>query len=497
MVNGAAVRRWWQRPTAPLLVLAALQCAIHLATNGVYGFHTDELYYIISGQHPALGYVDYPPVTPLLAWLNTSLFGISPWTLRLFPALASAVVVFLTGLCAKELGGGRGVSILASTVALMSPLLLGTWLFQTVVFDQLTWMIAIYLLLRLLRTGDRRLFILLGIDFGVGFETKLTIVALCAGIAVAVLVSRDLRPFLRTRYPWMGLAIALALAAPNVGWQIANGFPTLMYIRNHSGDIAQSGGIATFVEIFILSMGPLFLPLWIAGLVLLFRNQRQRPIGVLTVVAILLLLPEGKGYYPAPTIPVVLAAGCVAVGRIVSRRRRRWAVGLVTAGGLLEVALLLRLILPVVPPSSLHTLGIDKLNPDYANTVGWPELTAQVGAVYNALPARQRATTAIFTSIDGAAGAIDIYGGREHLPQAISPHLNFWYWKPANLDATTLVTVGYNPSDLTFLCGTITRAGTVTFPDAIVNLEQGAPILVCTNLRESINAAWPSLRNFS
>jgi hypothetical protein len=218
---------------------------------------------------------------------------------------------------------------------------------------------------------------------------------------------------------------------------------------------------------------------------------------VLTVVAILLLLPEGKGYYPAPTIPVVLAAGCVAVGRIVSRRRRRWAVGLVAAGGLLEVALLLRLILPVVPPSSLHRLGIDKLNPDYANTVGWPELTAQVGAVYNALPARQRATTAILTSIDGAAGAIDIYGGREHLPQAISPHLNFWYWKPANLDATTLVTVGYNPSDLTFLCGTITRAGTVTFPDAIVNLEQGAPILVCTNLRESINAAWPSLRNFS
>ena len=120
-----------------------------------------------------------------------------------------------------------------------------------------------------------------------------------------------------------------------------------------------------------------------------------------------------------------------------------------------------------------------------------------VGAVYNALPPAQRAHTAILASIDGEAGAVDIYGPREHLPQAISPHLNFWYWKPANLHATTLVTVGYNPSDLAFLCGTMTRAGTVTFRDALVNLEQGAPILVCTNLRESINAAWPSLRNFS
>jgi 4-amino-4-deoxy-L-arabinose transferase-like glycosyltransferase len=212
---------------AILLAVAALQCAIHLVTNGAYGFHTDELYDIISGQHPALrlGYVDYQPITPLLAWLNTSIFGISPWTLRLFPALASALVVFLTGLCAKELGGRQRVAILASSVALMSPLLLGIWLFQTVAFDQLTWMIALYLLLRLLHTGDRRLFLLLGLDLGVGVETKLTIVALCVGIAVAVLASRDLRPFLRTPYPWIGVLIALALAAPNVGWQIANKSP--------------------------------------------------------------------------------------------------------------------------------------------------------------------------------------------------------------------------------------------------------------------------------
>lgn len=496
MLRVSAVRRWWKRPTAPLLVVAAASLAIHLATNGVYGFHTDELYYMICGQHPALGYVDFPPVTPMLARLNTSIFGISPWTLRLFPALAVAGVVFLTGLCARELGGSRGVSILASAVALLSPLLLGTWLFQTVAFDQLTWMIAIYLLLRIVRTGDRRLFILLGLALGVGIETKLTIDALGAGIAVAVLVSRDLRRFLRTPYPWMGLSIALALTAPNVGWQIANGFPTLIYIGNHRADIAQGGGIVSFVELFILTMGPLLLPVWIAGMVALLRDPRLRPMGVLVIVVLLLLLPEGKGYYPGPTIPLVLAAGCVAVGRIVSRTRRRRATGLMLAGGILEALLLLPILLPVVPASSLHRLGIDRLNPDFANTVGWPQLTAQVGGVYNSLPAQQRATTAILANIDGAAGAIDIYGDSEHLPRAISPHLTFWYWKPANLDATTLVTVGYNPQDLAFLCGTITRAGTVTLPYSIVNLEQGAPILVCTNLRESINAAWPSLRNF-
>ena len=95
------------------------------------------------------------------------------------------------------------------------------------------------------------------------------------------------------------------------------------------------------------------------------------------------------------------------------------------------------------------------------------------------------------------AGAIDIYGGRDRLPQAISPHLTFWYWKPANLDATSLVTVGFNPGDIAFFCGTVTRAGTVRMPDSVANQEAGTPILVCTHLRESINAAWPSLRSFN
>jgi hypothetical protein len=494
----AAVRRWWARPTAPLLVIAALKFAIHLATNGVYGFQRDEMYYIISGQHPALGYVDYPPVTPMLAWLNTSIFGISPWTLRLFPALAGAIVVFLAGMCAREMGASRGIAVLASLVTLMSPLLLGAnWLFQTVTFDQLTWLIAMYLLLRILRTGSGSLFILLGIDIGIGLETKLTILALCAGIVAAVLMSRDLRPLLRTRYPWIGVLIALVLFAPNVAWQVANAFPSLTYIRNHSSDISNSGGIVTFIVDFVLFTGPLIMPLWIAGLVFLFRDRRLRPMAVLTVVAILLLLPEGKAYYPAPTIPLVLAAGCIALGRIVSLTRRRRLARLVVAAGFIQLVVLLPVILPIVPTTSLHAFGLDKLRQDFADTVGWPNLASQVAGVYDGIPTSRRATTVILANNYGEAGAIDIYGPREHLPQAISPELTFWYWKPSNLHATTLVTVGFNPSDLAFVCGTVARAASVVMPDSVVNQEAGTPILVCTNLRESINAAWVTLRSFS
>jgi dolichyl-phosphate-mannose-protein mannosyltransferase len=487
---------WWRGPIAPLLAIAALKLCFQLALNGNYGLHTDEFYYILSGQHLSPGYVDFPPVTPLLARLDTSIFGISAWTLRLVTALTGAVMIFLTGLCARELGASRRIAAFAAVLAFASPYLLATWLFQTVEFDMVLWLLAIYLLLRIMRLGDWRLFILLGLDIGVGLETKWTIVALCAGIVVAVVISADLRPSLRTRYPWIGLAIAAACAAPNVAWQALNGFPTLAYISNHGSDIAHSGGAAAFVELFVLIIGPLLLPLWIAGMAFLWRDRMLGPTAVLVAVTILLFLVEGKAYYPAPTVPFVLAAGCVAVGRIGSQARRSWVVGLAVAAGIGEAAILSPLILPVVPPASMHRLGIDTMNPDFANTFGWQDMVSQVGAVYNALPSDQRIHSAILAAIDGQAGAIDIYGGAEHLPQAISPHLSFWYWKPAGLDPTTLVTVGYRPSDLAFLCRSVRQAATVRIPYSIENLNQGAPILVCTNLRESLGAAWPALRNF-
>ena len=85
--------------STPLLLYggaAAGVITLHLATNGTLGFHTDELYYLDCRRHPAFGYVDFPPVVPLLARLETGLLGISPWTLRLLPTLLGGFLVALS-----------------------------------------------------------------------------------------------------------------------------------------------------------------------------------------------------------------------------------------------------------------------------------------------------------------------------------------------------------------------------------------------------------------
>ena len=95
------------RFAAPLLFAGAalIVLVVHLATNGTLGFHTDELYYIDSGRHPAFGYVDFPPIVPLLARLETDLLGATPWNLRLLPTLLGGFMVALSGMYVRRLGG--------------------------------------------------------------------------------------------------------------------------------------------------------------------------------------------------------------------------------------------------------------------------------------------------------------------------------------------------------------------------------------------------------
>ncbi len=174
-----------RRSTAVLLFggAAAGIIALHLATNSTLGFHTDELYYLACGRHPALGYVDFPPVVPLLARVETGLLGVSPSTLRLLPSLLGGFLVALSGAYVRQLGGALRLQGIALLTAIAAPYLLGAnWVFQTVTFDETTWMVSLYWFLCLVTVRRPRYWIYLGITLGIGLEVKYTIVGLVVGI---------------------------------------------------------------------------------------------------------------------------------------------------------------------------------------------------------------------------------------------------------------------------------------------------------------------------
>ena len=487
------------RMTRPALLYglaAAVVIALHLATAGTLGFHTDELYYLDSGRHPALGYVDFPPLVPLLARLDTALLGVTPWALRVLPALLSGVLVVLFGAYARRLGASLPLQVLALLLGVTAPYLLAAnSVFQTVTFDQVTWMVALYWFLCVVLDGRPWHWIALGATLGVGLEVKYTIAGLVAGIAVAVLTSAHLRAQLRTAAPWLAAATTLLVWAPNLAWQVANGFPSLAYVTNHGGDITAGGGVVSYLAVLGIELA-LLLPLWVAGLVSLLRSPRLRPIAIGGAVPLVLFLFAGKGYYAAGTIPIVMVQGLLAISRLDRRRLRLGLQAAVVVASLLDFVLLLQLTLPITPPSRLHATGLDAKSEVFADSVGWDDVAGQVTAIYEGLPEQQRSDTVIVSRYYGVPGAVQVYGEAARLPAVVSPQLSDWYWLPPHVTATSALMIDYRPSEVGWMCSSATLVAHLTVPYQVQGLEQGAPVTLC-QLSAPLPTVWGRLRQFS
>jgi hypothetical protein len=321
---------------------------------------------------------------------------------------------------------------------------------------------------------------------------KYTIIGLIVGIVVSVLLTPSLGSELRTRYPWMAAAIALLIWAPNLAWQIVNGFPTLTYVANHQGSGSSVGTNLIFLGLYVA----LLLPVWIAGIISVFRSPLLRPIGIACALPLVLFVFVGKSYYAASTIPIVMAQGFVALSHI--RRRRLPAtlrVAVVGASALTFVGLA-QLTLPITPASRLHATGLDTKSEVFADSVGWDDVAGEVTAIYRNLPASERTSTVIISAYYGVPGALQIYGNREILPDVISPQLSDFYWLPPHLTATNALMVDYQPSDVAWMCRSSQLIAHLTVPYQVAGLEQGAPVTFC-QLKAPIPKIWGKLRNFS
>src|SRR3984893_10932224 len=254
-----------------LLLLVAAKVGVTMAVAHRCGLPRDELYYLASSRHLALGYVDYPPITPLLARFDQAIFPGSLPGLRLLTVLAGAATIVVAALIARELGGNRLAQTLAPLAVLSSPMFVGAnILFQTVSFDELVWAIACLLFVRLLRGADPREWLLLGLVFGIGLETKYTVIGLGIAMLVALLATRA-RRLLVSPWPWLGFGLAILLLLSNIILQIGHGWDSVAYTLNHRG--ATDGPVAYWVQQLLL-IGPQLVPLIVMGGWWLWHDER-------------------------------------------------------------------------------------------------------------------------------------------------------------------------------------------------------------------------------
>ncbi len=468
-----------------------------LALSGAYGFHGDEMYFVVAGQHPALGYVDQPPLTPLLSAASVALLGVSPTAVRLLPALEMAAVVVLIALIAQDLGGSPRAQVLAAVIAALSGYLGAGHLDTTTEPDLLAWAVVVWLLVRLLVGGDRRLWLIVGVTAGVALENKDTILFLAAGLAVGLVFARRW-DVIRSPWAWSAIGIAFLLWVPNLAWQAANGWPQLTMASRIAGYADDNR--AQIVPLLWLFTGPLLFPVTIAGLawVLLAREAAPwRPIGTAALVALgLVVVSGGKAYYAIGSTPMFMAAGALLVDRWLARGRTRPKVAVLTGAAVLSGALIALLTLPVLPLATYAETSLPATVPDTANQVGWPRFVATVEQAVASLPADERGRAVILANDYSEASPLVLLG--TGLPPVYSGHNAYWGWGPPPDDRTVVVHVGgWRPTDWSayFIgCHDVARVDNGL---GIDNGEQGVAISVCTGLRRPWTEMWPELRTIS
>ncbi|MFD8492959.1 glycosyltransferase family 39 protein [Amycolatopsis sp. NPDC059657] len=470
----------------------AVQVVVLTALSGGYGFHRDELYFVAAGDRLAWGYVDQPPLTPWLARIATDVFGSDPAGLRVIATLAGAMTVVLAAFIARELGGGRGPQLLAAaTTALSAFVLLMSHMVSTNTVDMVIWLLIGLLAIRLLRTGDGRWWLPLGLASGIGLTNKWLVLLLLFALGIAVLAVGP-RSVFRSAWLAAGMGIAVVIAAPSFIWQAVHGFPLLTVAEGISRDDGTENRL-TFVPLQLVYLSPMLVPVWLSGLVRLWRTPKLRAVALsYPVLCVVLLLIGGKPYYSVPLLILLTAAGAEPILGWIDRRSRV-IIAAVLAVAALPGSLLIGL--PIVPASSLAG-PIMALNKEQGEQVGWPGFTATVAHAWEQIPPGQRSGAVIFTSNYGQAAAVERYGGNFGLPQPYSGHMSYYDWGPPSDTKTgPVLLVGFAEE-------AAARRG---FRDCRVvavhdnglgldNDEQGTRIALCARPPKPWSQVWPDLR---
>lgn len=502
--------------------IAALALAAQLLTAFRYGIFRDELYFIDCSKHLAWGYVDQPPMIAFVTWFERHLTGDSLLSLRFLPALAGALTVWLAGKMVRALGGCRFGQVLAALAVLVAPGYLALFHLLTMnAFDPLIWTACAYVVMRIVQTGDQRLWLWFGALAGIGLENKYGILFFGFGVAVGVLLTSE-RKALAKPWIWLGACVSLLLWMPNLAWNFAYHWPFLELMRNvrASGRDVVLNPIAFVVE-QIGFMNPLTAPIWVCGLVWLFFGAdyetdklrgRYRVLGwTFLVMMVTLIALKGKTYYLWPGFVMLFAAGGFAVEKWINRRPASapWVKGGCLAALSLAGAILAPITLPVLPPytfiryaQELH-LAMPQLEHQplgplgqqiYADMFGWKEMAQKVAVAYDALPPDVRAKTAIVAGNYGDAGAIDFFGPKLGLPAAISGHQNYWFWGPRDYTGESMIVLNASRKQMDRICDQLQVLGRAD--DPLSRGDEHFDIYWCRQNKWTLQQVWPRVKHW-
>ena len=498
---------------AILFYLSLFKLILLIVFAGNYGIFRDEYYYIEISKRLAWGYVDVQPLSEVILSVSRALFGDSIFGIRVFSYLAGSVIVFISGLIARELNGSKFAQIFTAFLVIFSGVVLGTSsYFSMNSFDILLSALMFYFLIRLINTNNAKLWLVIGLLFGLGLQNKLTFLFLGFGLAVGLMLTQN-REYLKSKEIWIGAAIAFIIFLPNIIWQIANNFPTLEFMRNASAYKNKPMSLIEFTLNSLLELNPGYSLFVLTGIYFLFFNQQGKVYSIIgwiyISVFLVFIFNNGKPYYMGVLYPVILAAGVIGADYLIENYLRPFVRTVLVILVIPSVFIVTPFAIPVLNVESFikysETLGIKpesgerselgKLPQFYADRFGWEEMVQKVVFVYNKLSEEEKKEALIFGQNYGEAGAVNFYRRKYNLPQAISSHNNFWIWGyPKDYKGNVLIVIGSNYEDDSEFFEDVQLVENHSNKYGMSNENVG--IFICRKPKMPIKEVWEKIKNF-
>jgi 4-amino-4-deoxy-L-arabinose transferase-like glycosyltransferase len=467
---------------------AALLVAVTAPFMSRYGWDRDELYFLSAAHHLSFGYVDFPPLIAVVGWIADQLAPNSLIALRAVSLASGVATVVLAALIVRELGGGHRAQWIAVIAWALTPYILGSAsIFHPTWLDALAWMSFLYVAVRLLVRREPRLWLVLGLIAGIGLEAKYTIGFLILAFAAGLVLTKERRHF-ATLWPWLGLAIALALLGPNLVWQVQHGWPSVHFFSSQNTQTAADTSRPAYLAEQLLFLGSTAL-LAGAGVVWMWRRGLRALALIPIFVTLVFFLEGGRSYYPLPADALAVAAGAVAAEGWLRGKRRLALLGAAVALQGAVIALAGPIVVPFYTTRQLVNSSVWKVG-YFKDEIGWPEMTTQVERAWAELTPTERASGVILAGNYGEASALQFYG--RGLPPILSGHLSWQYWHPMRLAERFVLTVGYRAQALELLCSSWRPLARIDNRWHLNNEERGQLIAACT-LKQPLGSDWNRL----
>jgi hypothetical protein len=413
-----------------LIFFCLLKLTMHLLADYHSGFQGDELLHIETGRHLAWGYMEFPPLIGLLAFLQNLFNTPAIWVHHIFAHIASLLILVYVAKIVIEAGGGNRALFLVLLAVIIAPGLgRSSQLFQPVVFSQLFWVMSFYYLLRYVHKPGQRNLWLLTASCVAAFMVKYDAVFFLAGLSV-LLLFRQSRQALMADRAWINMVVAGLVILPNLLWQVQHDYPALqMFTRLYETQLDKITRWDNFKQLLIDLNPVVTLLLFIPGIVYLIFSEKKIISTAVLISFALLVMKNGKAYYFFPLVLTILPYGGIALEKLSSKTFIPIAAVLLTGAVLIPFCMA---VLPLKTYEATYKKVVKDVPYDeYYADEKWRTTMQQLKAVYDSLPAAERANCLIWGKHYGQAGAVNLFSAQYGLPKAFSYHGSFYTWSPA------------------------------------------------------------------